>query len=105
MINITDQELIEYFNEYGSYYAVARETGLSPSTVKERLNQLGYKSEYDKEYGRQWVRLSQQKLGPSRTISIPGIILRDVGLHDSDLILGKWSTNKDGSLTLTLKKS
>ncbi len=104
MITITDQELIRYFKDYGSYYAVAKETGLSSSTVKDRLNKLGYKSTYDQHLGKEWVRLHLSNLGPSRVISIPGVTLKQQGFNDSDTIYGKWTTNPNGSLTLTLCK-
>lgn len=100
---VTDQQLIDYFNHYKSYYAVAKETGLSPSTVKERLNRLGYHSAYNTLTGKKWVKLVKTQ-GPSRIISIPGAVIQSLGYKDTDPLWGTWTKDKNSNLLLKIGK-
>jgi hypothetical protein len=116
MNRVKDKELVEYFKEYGSYYAVAKETGLSASTVKERLNKLGYTSSYLPQKGKEWVKLSPSKPGAqsiakgtgrqseSRVVSISGKFIGDMGFKPGEELYGRWKVNRKGDLVLNVSK-
>lgn len=99
---ITDKELIKNFKHYGSYYATAKELGLSPSTVKHRLNALGFSSSYSQEHGRKWVKLNKTS-GPSRVVPITGALIDELGFKPSSNLYGHWEI-KNGQLTLRVMK-
>lgn len=98
---ITDKELIKHFKFYGSYYATAKETGLHPTTVKERLNRLGIYSTYNQETGKEWVKLNKTQ-GPSRVLPISGNLLTKLGYKPTDNLFGTWKANPRNK-TLILK--
>ncbi len=99
----TDRELINLFKKHKNYSAVAKELGITITSVNRRLRRLGYVSDYSLTHGKREVKLVKGAESKGRIVSLAHGYLNDLGFKRNDELVGEWYID-DGKLILRPRK-